>query len=311
MCQGHLRKRGESTTEMTEKTVNITIVTCGRLALTAKTIDSLAKNTDWPHKVTVVDNASTDGTADFLRTARNEGTIHEYIQLERNMGVAVAANLGWAAMDAPYYLKLDNDIELLHKNWLPALVNLASENPILGVAALPVLPVPHENLTKLPSGHEIIQKPHVGGACALIRRDVHEKLGFWCEDYGTYGEEDADYGNRAQLAGYANGYLPDFNLARHLEQDDTTTDYHSRKLREARRSNIERFLTNMYCYRKGIRPLRMERRYDPQQDERGITFRLNKKYAAKSREWFKHLKAVADANRDRINAYVDGIAADI
>ena len=41
---------------------------------------------------------------------------------------------------------------------------------------------------------------NLGGACYLIPKRAHEALGYWCEDYGLYGEEDHDHSVRLRLA---------------------------------------------------------------------------------------------------------------
>lgn len=58
----------------------------------------------------------------------------------------------------------------------------------------------------------------IGGACMLIPRRTHEKLGYWREDYEKYGEEDADFSFRAYCDGFVLGYMKD-NLGKHLPED--------------------------------------------------------------------------------------------
>ena len=57
---------------------------------------------------------------------------------------------------------------------------------------------------------------NVGGACILIPKKTHDRLGFWCEDYGLYGEEDFDYGVRVTLSELLNVYMEDEDIGFHL-----------------------------------------------------------------------------------------------
>ncbi len=286
--------------------VNITMPTFNRLELTRQAIEALARHTGHPHHLTVVDNASTDGTADYLREQKDRGLIQTLLLLERNMGVACAANAGWAAVDSPLYMKLDNDIAVTRDGWLDDLVAVSLRNPGLAALAYPARQFAEAVPVLMPgSGDPVLQAPHVSGECILIRRDIHEKLGFWCEDYGLYGEEDSDFGNRATRAGLASAYLPDFSAIRTLDVG-TVSPYLDIKVRAARRRNIEQFLTNTWAYRTGLRPLFMPRKYTQEIKGERVVFGLDQGYQRAQEAWNSHKKAVAETNRDWIEDYVAG-----
>src|SRR5207247_2618503 len=61
-----------------------------------------------------------------------------------------------------------------------------------------------------------VKQGTLGGACILIPKRTERLLGCWCEDYGLYGEEDADYGMRIGLAGLINAYMEDEDIGFHL-----------------------------------------------------------------------------------------------
>jgi len=257
--------------------VNITMVTYNRLEFTRQAIEGVVRFTRFPHVLTVIDNASTDGTPDYLRGMQERGIIKNLVLLEENVGVAKAANLGWSLEpEAAYYLKLDNDIVIRKPDWLEEMVRVIDDVPSLGAVAYNFEPKSYP--LRFVDGHGIRIKDfgNLGGACILIPRRTFDLLGYWCEDYGLYSEEDADYGFRIRAAGLQIAYLADEEIGDHLPAGraaviDTETlaaadgieehqhgDY--RRWKDAqRRRNIGPdgpFTRNIAAYRSGTKPLR-------------------------------------------------------
>jgi len=196
--------------------VNIGIITYNRLEFTKQAIDSILRYTDYPHKITVVDNNSQDGTKEYLLDLKTKGIINSLLLLDENIGVAKASNIAWLIEpDAVYYLKLDNDI-VFQKPWLKSMVMYIEKNKKLGAVGYNFEPISYPlkrmNFTKL----RYKKKGNLGGACILIPRRTCLKLGYWSEEYGLYGEEDADYGARIRCAGLLSAYLPDEDIGLHL-----------------------------------------------------------------------------------------------
>ena len=273
-----------------EDLVNITMVTRNRLALTRLCLEALAAKTAHPHRITVVDNASDDGTGEYLAGMLRDGLVDTLIRLPRNAGVAVAANLGWDAWDAPYYLKCDNDIYVQREDWLAEMVALAKGNPEAGAVCrrfssyLELVP------RVLASGGTVDVSEDLTGGCALIPRRTHRLLGYWNEDYGLYGSEDTDYGIRCLLSGLVVAYLPDRpdrpgtpRAAMHLGDADSLFDRGYQEFKTARRdvqwaaSGLYRI--NLGMYERGERPLRVERKFLPERRGDGsYVFRPNPDY---------------------------------
>ncbi len=196
--------------------VNIGMVTFNRLAFTRRAIEALVLNTDYPHVLTVVDNASTDGTREYLLEQKKNGAIRNLILMDENIGVAKASNIAWITEpEAGFYLKLDNDIVINKAGWLTALVEAAQKISKIGVVGYNFESRSYPLCSR--RGIPIrLKKENVGGACVLIPRRTWLKLGFWCENYGLYGEEDADYGCRVRNAGLWNAYMEDEDIGLHL-----------------------------------------------------------------------------------------------
>jgi GT2 family glycosyltransferase len=255
--------------------VNIGIVTYNRLEYTKQVFEALVKLTDYPHVITVVDNASTDGTKEFLLKQKDRGLIRNLILLNENIGVAKASNISWLMEpEASWFLKLDNDIVMQKPKWLQEMINVVDKLPSVGVVAYNVEPVSYISRRLNKIFVRIKDKANVGGACILIPKRTLLKLGFWSEDYGIYGEEDTDYGRRVNIAGLKNVYMEDQDLAFHLPagkagkidsesleardglEEFKETEYRSFK-DKFRKKNIESGVLNrnMTAYRKGRRSL--------------------------------------------------------
>lgn len=196
--------------------VNICMATYNRLEYTKEAISALLYNTKYPYVITVVDNNSSDGTRAYLESLKEKGIIKNLILLDDNLGVAKAMNIAWQLEpEAPYFLKLDNDMVVKKNDWLQDMIKLTDAIPQIATLAYNVEPKSY--LLKEVQGLKFrVKKGNVGGACVLIRKDVHGKLGFWCEDYGFYGEEDFDYGFRAALSRMLNVYMEDEDAFFHL-----------------------------------------------------------------------------------------------
>ncbi|MDH5426710.1 MAG: glycosyltransferase [Nitrospirota bacterium] len=198
------------------KFVNIGMVTFNRLEFTKASIASIFQFTCFPHVLTVVDNGSTDGTVEYLQAIKKEGIITNLILLKKNVGVAKASNLAWSQEpEAEYYLKLDNDIVIQKPHWLVAMVDVLDSIQNLGMVAYNFEPWSYSLQTM--NGRQVRPKEgSLGGACVLIPKRTKDKFGYWCEDYGLYGEEDADYGGRIMIAGLKNAYMEDESIGVHL-----------------------------------------------------------------------------------------------
>lgn len=197
--------------------VNIGMVTFNRQMYTRQAIASIIKYTDFPYVLTVVDNASQDGSREYLQILYDQGVIDNLVLLEENVGVAKASNLAWHhEADAHCYLKLDNDIVIKKPGWLGDMVRTIDKFPRIGVIAYNFEPTSYP--VSQVDGTLLRIKPHgnLGGACILIPRRTWKILGDWCEDYGLYGEEDCDYGFRVSLSGMLNVYMEDENIGDHL-----------------------------------------------------------------------------------------------
>jgi glycosyltransferase involved in cell wall biosynthesis len=85
--------------------VSVIIPTCSRPRLLVRAVESARAASSKEPEIIVVDDASTDETAEVCRTLHGI----KYIRLERNQGVAGARNLGLLASTQEYVALLDDD----------------------------------------------------------------------------------------------------------------------------------------------------------------------------------------------------------
>jgi len=200
-----------------DRYVNIGMVTFNRLQFTKQAIDAVVRFTNFPYALTVVDNCSQDGTQDTLKELKRRGVIKNLVLLTENIGIARASNLAWQQEpEAGYYLKLDNDIVVQKPDWLTQMVQTVDAVPELAALAYNFEPVSYPVETVHGCRIRPKRDANLGGACYLIPKRAHEALGYWCEDYGLYGEEDHDHSVRLRLAGFLNAYMEDEDIGIHL-----------------------------------------------------------------------------------------------
>jgi glycosyltransferase involved in cell wall biosynthesis len=93
---------------MEQAQVGVVIPTYNRAHLLPRAIES-ARAAGAKIDIIVVDNRSTDGTAELCRSLQGIN----YVRLETNLGPARARNVGVASSSAPYFVFLDDDDVLL------------------------------------------------------------------------------------------------------------------------------------------------------------------------------------------------------
>ncbi|HWC61474.1 MAG TPA: glycosyltransferase, partial [Verrucomicrobiae bacterium] len=212
--------------------VSIVIPTFNNLALTQACLDSLAKTPcAIPFEIIVVDNASNDGSAQFLGDQEKSGFIR-LIANEKNHGFARACNQGAQAARASLVLFLNNDTQVT-VGWLEAMAQ-AAERPKVGIVGAKLLyadnRVQHAGIGFIkgipdhPHRHAAADAPEVNqfreldmvtGACLMIHRDLCLKLAGFDEVYRN-GVEDIDLCIRARAAGWKVVYEPKATVY-HLE----------------------------------------------------------------------------------------------
>ena len=186
----------------------------------ANCLGSITNSTFNNYEVILVDNASKDGSADFVR--RRFPSI-KVIQTEKNLGFPEGNNIGARYATGTYLIFLNNDTEVT-PNWLEQMVKSIEANPSAGVCGSKVLLLDKKNVIDVIGGFMCdifgyglnalghLEKDNnqydgekevfsIVGASLLIKRKVFEEIGGFDSSYFLLGE-DIDLSWRAQLAGY-------------------------------------------------------------------------------------------------------------
>ncbi len=188
-------------------------------------------------EIIVVDNASTDGSLEFLRQKHPQ--VH-FISNEKNLGFARANNIGIKKAEGKFVLLLNPDT-IIAENTLTQCLDFMNKTKDAGAVGVRMVdgsgsflkeskrsfPDPMVSfyklfgLSKLFPKSEKFGKYHLSylpeneinavdvlsGAFMFIRKDVLEKAGLLDEDYFMYGE-DIDLSYKLTKTGYKNYYLP-------------------------------------------------------------------------------------------------------
>ena len=173
-----------------------------QLHYTRQCLDSLNAAGCPDAMIVVVNNASTDGTAEFLAARPALRVIHN----TENRACAAAWNHGFAASTTDWILFLNNDV-VTPRGWLENLVAFAEQSgadiacPALGEGELDYDLADYA--AKFMARMRAVVRPGIdGGVCFLVHRRVFASIGGFDENFRKGGNEDLDFFWRARDAGF-------------------------------------------------------------------------------------------------------------
>ncbi len=198
---------------------SILVVSYNALAKTRMCLEALRRTADprHPTEIVVVDNGSTDGSAEWL--AQQPDIV--FVRNADNAGAPRARNQALAKARGEYVVFLDNDV-MTTDGWLRRLLFHAEVDGKSGCVgpitdrAGHMQEVPYSGTSSVEDVERFAAER--AGAhprkfrfqtlmtsfCMLVRREVVDEIGGFDERFSPWGFEDDDFSMRAALAGFRN-----------------------------------------------------------------------------------------------------------
>ena len=215
-------------------------------------LKSLAEQTCKDFKILVVDNASTDGSVEYMKEEYPE---IETLVLEKNYGFSKAVNVGIRHADTPYVLLLNNDTTVEPHFVLEMIRAIERSRYIFSVSSKMIQMYHPEQIDSAGDLYTVIgwgicrgagrsitnytEDCEIFSACAgaaIYRRELFKKIGYFDENHFAY-LEDIDVGYRAKIYGYKNVYCPSA-LVYHVGSGTSGSKYNAFKVKLSARNNI-------------------------------------------------------------------------
>ena len=213
--------------------VSVIVLTWNNLEFTQACLHSLEVHTQYPNwELLLVDNASTDGTQEFLADYAERNPRSRLIQNEGNLGFAAGNNRGLEAADGEYLVILNNDTYVT-RGWLLDLTRHMRRDPKLGLVG-PVtnnignearIAIDYADMDKMQRAAVAYTSKHareeldvrvVAFFCAAMPRSVYERVGGLDERFGLGFFEDDDYCRKVEQASFRIAIAEDVFVHHHL-----------------------------------------------------------------------------------------------
>ncbi|MDP2183821.1 MAG: glycosyltransferase family 2 protein [Actinomycetota bacterium] len=210
--------------------VSIVILAHNQLKYTQECLEALDATTSG-HQIIIVDNASTDGTPEYLRQLEEEKPHVRVFYNKRNVGFAAGCNQGVAASRNGTICLLNNDTVPM-EGWLDSMLEVLE--PGVGAVGSKLMlpdttlqhcgiefqyntdPRPHfwpyhrylKEPEDLPAANVLEEVPGVTAACLLTTKKVWDRVNGMDEGYIVANFEDVDFNLAVRDAGFKVLYQP-------------------------------------------------------------------------------------------------------
>ena len=240
--------------------VSVVIPNYNGISFIKDCLDSLKLQSVQEFQVILVDNGSTDGSLELVKSEYPDVYV---IALPENTGFCHAVNVGMEAIaDTPYVILLNNDTRV-HPDFVKEMLVGIRKRPNAFSCAAKMLNLYHpdqiddagdfynalgwafargkdQNESRYRAACRIFSS--CGGA-VIYRRAFLKETGLFDENHFAY-LEDMDLGYRANILGYENWFLPDA-IVYHAGSGTSGSRYNLFKVRYSSRNNIYMIYKNM------------------------------------------------------------------
>lgn len=179
------------------------------LQYTKSFMDSFYRQVSDPYELIIIDNASTDGTAEYLSEISSQNDRIKIITNEKNKGVCPSWNQGILASKYDYVCIVNNDIEFMTLGLLGEMQKVIKKSPnIYWVSPATIYIKDIKKLQYKPFHYEQLQygvsnMRYIVGCCFMCpkRAFSEEEIGLFDEKFFPAYYEDLDYINRIMQNG--------------------------------------------------------------------------------------------------------------
>lgn len=193
---------------------SIVILTYNKLDYTKQCIESIRNFTHSDYEIIIVDNASTDGTVEWLEQQKDIRVVLN----KKNLGFPKGCNQGIEIATGDNILLLNNDV-IVTENWLENLLTCLYSDESIGAVG----PVTNSAAyyTSIKADYQTLDQMHefariynqsnperwderlkLIGYCMLVKKDIVDLTGNLDEQFTPGNFEDDDYSLRIRRAGY-------------------------------------------------------------------------------------------------------------
>ena len=205
--------------------IAIVVVTHNRLHLLHRCVDDvLARTSRKTKEIIIWNNASTDGTREYLDAL--DAPLLRAVHSPDNIGMnAYAQAISLTTQD--YLVELDDDVIEAPQDWDETLLDAFLRLPKMGYLAANLVDDPNDSASQYikylreersayvrreVDGIAILEGP-TGGSCTMTSRKLYERIGgFGQNPRSVYWREDARYVRKIHRLGYQSAVLEDLRV---------------------------------------------------------------------------------------------------
>lgn len=216
---GHRIRQFEASVAAFYPRVSVIVLTYNNLELTKACLASLEAHSHYPDlELVIVDNASADGSRDWLAAYGQAHPEAKVILNERNLGFSAGNNVGLHHATGDYLVLLNNDTQVTD-GWVFDLLRHLRRDPTIGLVGPVTNNIGNEakiDLTYADAAgmHRCardytrrrrlvaLELRSVAFFCVMFSRKVLDQVGLLDEAFGVGMFEDDDYCNRVRAAAY-------------------------------------------------------------------------------------------------------------
>jgi GT2 family glycosyltransferase len=240
-------------------TIAIVVVTYNRVHLLRQCVENVLQRTsDATREIIVWNNASTDGTREYLDSLADPRI--QVVHNDKNVGVNAYA-LTFPGTTSSFLLELDDDVVDAPVGWDRALLDAYKRLPEIGFLEAKLADDGHSTRADLfyrsnahlyevteVNGVRILDGGPVGGACTITSRELHDRVGGFRRSKQAFFHEDHAYIDDIRKLGFRAAILDEIEVAHHggpyySELVPEKVEYYKKRdRRRARKTAVKRAL---------------------------------------------------------------------